>query len=372
MKPRRVIFITDWAYPIKGGTERVVFGISEYMAGHGIEMHIVTPSWDNEKSEEVINGVHIHRFKLRNLMNPYKRMYGFYKAGFQVANKKKVDIVHSIYTLPLYIAGYTLSKTLGAKYIFTWQEREPLEEHFTNFMKKSAILRFLKTFKADYMTTVSWELEKYLKKHYFGNTKELIAIPNWVEDKFKPSKSKSRQREKIILFVGRLNKQKGAFILLEAFAKIKDKTDANLVFVGPPYEKKEAVVLIKKLGIASRTKIVGFVSEKELINWYNRCYIVSVPTIYKGAFGLTLVEAMACGKPVVGTDDLGLPDAIGNGGLIARAGDVDSLARCLERILTDKKLYRILKRNAIDRVNKMFRKEIAMKKYLQLYETAVS
>jgi len=193
-------------------------------------------------------------------------------------------------------------------------------------------------------------------------------VPNWVEDKFNPERASKKSGEKIVLFVGRLNKQKGAFILLEAFAKIKDRMDANLVFVGPPYEREEALRLIKKFDIEDRVKIVGFVSENELLKWYHKCYIVSVPTLYKGAFGLTLVEAMACGKPVVGTDDLGVPDAVGNGGLIAKAGDVNSLAECLEKILTNKQLYNRLRVNAVKRVNKMFRKEIAMKRYLKLYE----
>jgi len=165
MRPKKVLFLTDWAYPIIGGTERVVFGISEFMVKHGIEMHIVTPNWKNMAADEVIHGVHIHRFKIKNMMNPYRRMIGFYMASMKVAKENKFDIVHSIYTIPLYISGFVIAKTLRAKYIFTWQEREPLEEHFNSPIKKVGILKFLKTFKPDYMTTESWELERYLKKN---------------------------------------------------------------------------------------------------------------------------------------------------------------------------------------------------------------
>lgn len=105
--------------------------------------------------------------------------------------KYRFDLFHAIYNIPTYSAGIFLKWATGKPVILTHQEKEPLEEHFKNPIKRKLIIWFLS--QADYMTTVSWQLEKYLKENYFQNYDNLVAIPNWVEDKFRVGDTKLKE-----------------------------------------------------------------------------------------------------------------------------------------------------------------------------------
>jgi len=370
---KRVLILSDFAVEAYGGTERFVMGIADWFSRKSqIIVDVLTPSKSHSKIKIKKSTV----FKFPSTLASGRKRMNDYVSNFEklVASGINYNIIHSFYTLPPMLAGIRIKEKYGKKVILNWFEKEPLEEHLKNPVERILYKKIIipKLLKADKMVFLTSSLRNYMLKNFFVNYPKMKTgtIMGWVDRKFHPN-NRNRQNlkgRKIILFVGRLTIQKGAFFLLEAFAKIKNLVDAEIVFVGPPYQKDEVIQQIKNLGISEYVKIVGSVSEKELLDWYHKSYIVSVPTLYKGAFGLSLIEGMACGKPVVGSDDLGLRDAIGNGGLVAKIGNVDSLAKALKVILTDKSLYNILRKNALARVERMFRKEIAMEKYRKMYE----
>lgn len=147
-----------------------------------------------------------------------------------------------------------------------------------------------------------------------------------------------KDSDRIVLFVGVLDKAhyfKGIWVLLQALAKISD-SDVRLLVVGdgnlrPTYQKQAA-----ELGVEDRVIFCGRVSDEELPAHYALCDLLVLPsTTMCEAFGVVLLEAMACGKPVIASNLPGVRSVVSDGedGLLVRPGDVDDLVRKIQILL---------------------------------------
>ncbi len=358
----KVLLISDFAFPVKAGTERLVFGAAEWLNKNGIKTDILTPNWNNLKEKETQKGVNIYRFKTHSIhnTNPLKRIHNYISAGKKL---EKYDVYHAFYTMPPLISAVRLAGKMKSKSVITFFGREQLEKNLSNPVKKMVLLNQLK--KADKITTYTWNLEKYMKKKYFQK-KKITTLQGWAEEKFQKKEYK-KPKEKIILFVGRIDKSKGIFVLLDAFEKIKDKVNAKLVFAGPPYEKEKLKKKIKEKKMEKETEILGFVSDKKLNELYCLSETVVVPALHGDAFGLSLMEAVVLGKPVICTDSVGSPDKEKDKELIVERNNSDELALVLEKLLSDKKFYEKAVKVSEKRA-KLFEKNKVMKKYIKIYK----
>ena len=263
--------------------------------------------------------------------------------------------------IPPLTAATLIGKIRRKRILLTFFEPEPLYTHFRSVLKKKFILRIFS--RVDFITTLNTDLENTIRT--FLPKQRIMTVPNWVEEHFKPKKVED-PKEKIILFVGRLCEQKGADVLIKALTHIN--LDFKAIFVGPPWKQKEFEKLSMDLQVDDKIEFRGFVNERELVEWYNKASVLIYPTIEKGGFGFTVIEAMACGTPVVGSDDMGVPYAVGNAGIITKRGDEKDLARGILELLTDEKAYKEFSENALVRVNEEFRRDIVLNKYLELYK----
>lgn len=364
MRPKSILLVSDFAYPVHAGTERLVFGLAKWFnLEYSINVDILTPNWNSLKEEETVEGVTIYRFKTHDIYhpNPTRRIFDFIKTGLKLG---RYDIYHGFYMLPPLISAIGLAKLRKSKSVITFFGREQLEKNLTNPIRKYAIIKTLNT--ADSITTYTWLLEKYMKNNYFKNI-SITTLQGWAESKFVDAGIQKNSDEKVILFVGRMTEEKGIFVLLESFAKIKETVNAKLVLIGPPYEQGKVEETVRKLNIEDYVDLLGFVSEEELNEWYNKCDVVAVPALHTDGFGLSLMEAVACGKPVISTEGVGSPEGAEDNDLIVKPHDVKALSNLLSRLLTDQKFYDDCKKSAVDKA-KLFVKRDVMDKYLQVYE----
>jgi glycosyltransferase involved in cell wall biosynthesis len=364
-KPRlKVLLISDFAYPLHAGTERLVFGIAEYFTSKfGIQVDILSPDWDVLKKTEKAKGVTIYRFRTHSpgKTSPIRRIHDYVSAGLRLP---KYDIYHGFFTLPALMATVALAKLRGGKSVLSIFGRHQLEANFTSGVKRYLILKALKS--ADAITTTFWSFRDYLKKYHFPN-ENLSTVQCWVEGHFKPTNAKRKGKQKMILFVGRMVKQKGIFVLLEAMEKIKDETDAMLYMVGPPVEKERILRIAHSRGIGSRIKLVGYVQEGTLVDWYNSADVVVAPTFGNEAFTWTLMEAMACGKPIISTERLQTPGNTGDIGIVVPPNDSLALSTAILKLLNNKVFNRKCSSNALRASRRLFDKGGVMRKYLALY-----
>lgn len=151
--------------------------------------------------------------------------------------------------------------------------------------------------------------------------------------------------KKVILYVGRLVKQKGLEYLIEAFSKLrKERDDVTLIIAGEGESRSELELLSKNLGIGDSIYFAGFVLNAELPPYYVLCDVCVVPSItYIKAdiWVRTINDAMSAGKPVIATDAVGAAfDMIRDGinGFIVPEKDSEALYKALKKIISEPQL----------------------------------
>ena len=145
--------------------------------------------------------------------------------------------------------------------------------------------------------------------------------------------------DKMVLFVGRLERLKGVDVLLSAMAMMEDPVDAKLVIVGGAECSPERRILIEhaeQLGISDRVQFHSSVDQDELIQYYRAADVCALPSYYE-SFGLAALEASACGTPVVASEVGGLPEIVRDGrtGYLVKWRAPGPFVDKLERILQD-------------------------------------
>lgn len=162
-----------------------------------------------------------------------------------------------------------------------------------------------------------------------------------------PKVRRESNDKKVILYLGRLTRYKGADYLIKAFAKIeKERNDVVLLIRGDGDFRAELERLCRQLSLRN-VRFLGAVALQDRAYYYQMCNVFVLPSIwqpdYCEAWGLTLNEAMQFGKPVIATDAVGGAfDLIEDGvnGFMVKNADVDALYEAIERIISDAELER--------------------------------
>jgi glycogen(starch) synthase len=159
---------------------------------------------------------------------------------------------------------------------------------------------------------------------------KVTVIPNGFDpETFRPVRV--HQIGESVLYVGRLDARKGFQFLIEAWARAVEVRRGPRLFVvgrGPLQRWAESYLEARRL--LDSVAFLGRLPEQELVAWYNRVDAVAVPSRFEG-FGLSALEAIACGTPVVATDVEGLRDVVLDGidGTLVSFGDVEGYAQAL-------------------------------------------
>jgi glycosyltransferase involved in cell wall biosynthesis len=145
-----------------------------------------------------------------------------------------------------------------------------------------------------------------------------------------------------IVHFGRVRKYKAVDVVIRAYAKIRESLPAaRLVIIGDGPELKNLKNLVTRLGLAESVEFTGRVETEKMVEILNRCHLFMNASPKEG-WGLTVVEANACGVPVVGSNRPGLKDSIleNKTGFLAEYGDVDEFAAKGLQLLTDGEMWK--------------------------------
>jgi glycosyltransferase involved in cell wall biosynthesis len=150
-----------------------------------------------------------------------------------------------------------------------------------------------------------------------------------------------RQRQglpdKFVLFVGTLEPRKNLVRLVEAFAHVQDDQVGLVLAGGKGWLYDELFAKVETLDLEGKVVFPGYVMSEELPLWYNAAIALAYPSVYEG-FGLPVLEAQACGTPVLTSNVSSLPEAAGSAALVVDPYDVEALAIGINQILTDESL----------------------------------
>jgi glycosyltransferase involved in cell wall biosynthesis len=152
--------------------------------------------------------------------------------------------------------------------------------------------------------------------------------------------------KRFVLFVGTLEPRKNLVRLVEAFARVRDGQVRLVLAGGRGWLTDELFATVEVLGLGEEVVFPGYVVNDELPLWYNAATVLAYPSVYEG-FGLPVLEAQACGTPVLTSNTSSLPEAAGDAALMVDAYDVDALAAGLNRLLTDEPLWHQLRERGL-------------------------
>ncbi|MFC1755619.1 glycosyltransferase family 4 protein, partial [Thermoproteota archaeon] len=220
---------------------------------------------------------------------------------------------------------------------------------------------------------------------YYGADEEKIKVVHLAPDKvYKPIQEKElldKVRAKYnlisntIFSIGIIEPRKNIANLLEAFKILKESygLDYKLAIAGSkgkngdlPYN--EVFHKVKELGLEKDVIFLGFVPREDVPLLYNIADLFAFPSLYEG-FGLPVLEAMACGTPVVTSNISSLPEVAQDAALLVDPYNVGELAKAMQRVLTDKALQTQLCEKGLAQARK-FSWEKTAKKIISIYEEA--
>ena len=153
--------------------------------------------------------------------------------------------------------------------------------------------------------------------------------------------------DRFILHVGTLQPRKNIPVLIEALARLEDAALKLVLVGGKGWLFDDIFRQVQALGLAERVIFTGYVPDGDLPLWYNAAELLVFPSVYEG-FGLPVVEAMACGTPVIAAKSSSIPEAVGEAGLLFEPNDVEMLVNQMTAVLTNTDLQHKLRQQGLD------------------------
>jgi len=353
----------------------------------GFEVHVVTQHNPNIPYEEVMEGIHIHRFRwlepkefkaliyFKGLKDNFRLLtytISLFFSLIKTCRRYDVDIIHAHHAIPTGLFGVIVSKLLRKPSFITTHgmditthgvDEGPLknvsnfEDHF--FFKHLLSYSLKNCYR---VLPVSNDLEKRILS--LGAEKEKVTVlRNAVDtDRFTPEKdNKIRNKYKfksddiVILFVGHLEAFKGLFELIYAFNNVKkEKENVKLIIIGDGSQKIRSKKEINELGLEESVIFAGKIPPSEIHEFYQTSDIFVLPShTDAGGPPVVFIEAMACGLPVIGTDVGGIPEGIDDGvnGFIVPPESVEELTKKLEILVTDESLRKEFGSNSLKKIH---------------------
>lgn len=346
----KIAIITSTFPPYPGGIGNVAASNAKELAKLGHEVTVFTPLYKPVKEE--VTEVTIKRV-------PPLFKYG--NAAFVPALSwmlKGFDIIHIHYpffggaeTVWLYKRKF---KKRGAKIILHYHMDvvgEGIFKLIFKFHKIFILPKIVKMSDKVIFTSMDYGQHSDLAKRLKKKPEKFVEVSNGVDSKsFQPkdkdqtllTKHEIKTNEKIVLFVGGLDKAhyfKGVPYLIEAMSRLRQSSyEWKLIIVGEGELKKDYINLVNQFKMHFKTIFTGYVPNDDLPKYYNLADVVVLPSIDKSeAFGLTLVEAMSCGKPVIATDLAGVRSVVTDGmdGFLVKPKDINDLSAKINYFLTN-------------------------------------
>lgn len=377
----KILMVTPYFYPSIGGVQNYVLNISNGLKKkYRCEVVIVTTT--NHKQSEIIEvqGFKVYRMpywiKLSNTpINPL-----WYFSISKIIKQEKPDIINAHTPVP-FISDMAARAKGKSKFILTYHNDLSKSNYILSmFAKLYYLLLGNKTlFMSDkIITTSTLYADKSVYLRNFKDKLEVVSpgvdLTTFNVKNVHPVIKNKYSKNKNILFVGSLDKthnHKGLEFLIESMADLKFKMEkVKLLVIGEGDNKAFFQSMAEKLNLNDSIDFLGKVDSKFLPSFYNISDVLVLPSINDSeGFGMVLLEAGACNKPVIGTYAGGMPYLIKNGfnGYLAKPKDVNSLSKCILKILNDHKVAKVLGENGYKKVKEKFTWDIASKNSIEVF-----
>jgi glycosyltransferase involved in cell wall biosynthesis len=326
-------------YPSVGGVEEYVCTLGKGLVRKG---HVVSIICANDPKDRKMT--YVHHIMIKRLFSIGKIANTNITPSLPLAlSVGDHDIIHTHLPTP-WSADWSaiISKTRRIPLILTYHNDisgAGIYRLFADLYNKTLLKFLLKTAKFIIITN-----PRFKSRHLVPYLDKVIVIPNSVDTTvFKPVPEPKRGD---ILFIGVLDKfhhYKGLDNLISAVRLLKQSNPSiKLIIGGTGTEIGYFKNLTEMMGISENVSFMGHVLREDLVRLYNSCTIFVLPSTdpTREGFGIVLLEAMACGRPVITTDITGVAEDVRNfrSGICVEPGNVEDLAKAINQILPDENL----------------------------------
>jgi len=223
-----------------------------------------------------------------------------------------------------------------------------------NLLVERLLMRW-SVLKADRIITDSRSTASDIQKSYKIHSDKITVIypgtPALTENLTAGSNKNRFVSKKYFLFMGTLDPRKNFDRIFKAFERIEPQCyDMHLVIVGGKgWKSKSFIKKIRLHPLNGYLHLTGYVDRDQLASFYSNALCLLFPSLYEG-FGLPILEAMACGTPVITSNISSMPEVAGDAALLVDPYDVGALAKAMRQILTNEKLRERLVKKGFERV----------------------
>jgi len=219
---------------------------------------------------------------------------------------------------------------------------------------------------------VSERTKQIIVERYGVRSGKVGVVHNGIEfDRTQPLPARSERQEKVVLFLGRITMQKGPEYFVRAAALVAEKIPhVKFVIAGTGDQLPYLVQLVDKLGLKDRVEFAGFLRGPEVDRAYQRADVYAMPSVSE-PFGLTALEAVRHGVPVVLSTSSGAAEVLKKGALKVDCWDVELMAKMIASVLEHPSLADALRREGAKEIRALTWDEAA-KKCIRFYHDAIS
>jgi glycosyltransferase involved in cell wall biosynthesis len=286
--------------------------------------------------------------------------------------KEGIDLIHSLaFVQPLFSSCPGVVTIYDLSFLLFPEGFNPWKRLYLRYMTPYSARRSRR------VIALSQSTKNDLSRLFRVPEAKIEVIPCGVDPRFRPlngnliSQFRQRRRlpERMILFVGTIERRKNVSLLLEAYAQINKDVPHALVLAGARGWGADGILAqAEKLDLAD-VIFAGYVEQEELPLWYNAADLLAYPSLYEG-FGLPPLEAMASGTPVLTSNTSSLPEVVGDAGILIDPQSADEIARAMLKVLRDKGLQEEMRKRGLERA-KRFAWQGVVEETLKVYEEAL-
>lgn len=367
-------------YPTYGGSGVVATELGKELAMLGHEVHFISYGLPHRLINFVEN-IFYHEVEISSYPLFEHSLYGLSLTSkmLEVIEYEKLDLIHVHYAIPHATSAYLAKEILkksgsDIKVITTLHGTDitlvGLEPSFLPLVKFSieasdgvtAVSRFLKE-----KTVTNYNIDKDIRViHNFIDTEVYKPVCN---HQFK--KHIAPNNEKILIHTSNFRPVKRVGDTIKILDIVRKEIPAKLVLIGDGPDRSECERLTRDLNLVDHVKFLG--KQDKLEDLLSIADIFLMPS-QSESFGLSALEAMACGLPVVSSSVGGLPELIEHNrtGYIAEFGDVNRMSKYTLDLLTNIKKYNFFSENSRKRAQNLFEKKLIVPQYLKYYEEVLN
>ena len=356
-------------YPTYGGSGVVATELGKMLAQRDHEVHFISYSVPFRFRDDLLNTMY-HEVEVTTYPLFKYPPYDLALACkmLEVIEAHGLDLLHVHYAIPHAISAFLAREMIPEKAIPFVTTLHGTDITIVGNDKSYFPVTRFGIDRSDGVTSVS-DFLRVETRRLFGTEREIRVIPNFVDtERFRPEPNPclrnrvAPEGEKILLHTSNFRRVKKIPTVIRIFAAVAEKIPARLLMVGDGPERAPAEDLVRELGLTDKVLFVG--KQDGVERMFQAADLFLLPSEFE-SFGLSALEAMSCGVPVIGARGGGLPELVehGNTGFVCDPGDAEAMGRAAIEYLTSATLQTEMPAKCRERVVESYEESAIASEY---------